>query len=237
MGDNIRADDYRAGLPSRQRAYQSSKPIPAPRAKVVLVSLGSVSLPSRESCCAEGRSAQDGGSSGRGPVGSLQYCKAAKPNPRCDQHLEPLLWQVADRPPLRRLRLGWRRRGCCWRRHALGVLRGGGRDAAHLAVQWPFGRSSCTARAVQEVARSFPDGRGCQGLDLERDGDASWVSVTTPTAAEVGEETGIAEGQATTRRLVPMNNRVPSGAQARGTHNNSTAAYTALAGDAGGWER
>ena len=116
-------------------------------------------------------------------------------------------------------------------------LRGGGRDAAHLAVQWPFGRSSCTARAVQEVARSFPDGRGCQGLDLERDGDASWVSVTTPTAAEVGEETGIAEGQATTRRLVPMNNRVPSGAQARGTHNNSTAAYTALAGDAGGWER
>ena len=84
-------------------------------------------------------------------------------------------------------------------------LRGGGRDAAHLAVQWPFGRSSCTARAVQEVARSFPDGRGCQGLDLERDGDASWVSVTTPTAAEVGEETGIAEGQATTRRLVPMN--------------------------------
>ena len=53
VGDNIRADDYRAGLPSRQRAYQSSKPIPAPRAKVVLVA-GSVSLPSRESCCAEG---------------------------------------------------------------------------------------------------------------------------------------------------------------------------------------
>ena len=202
---------------------------------MVLVA-GSVSLPSRESRCAEGRSAQDGGSSGRGPVGSLQYCKAAKPNPRCDQHLEPLLWQVADRPPLRRLRLGWRRRGCCWRRHALGVLRGGGRDAAHLAVQWPFGRSSCTARAVQEVARSFPDGRGCQGLDLERDGDASWVSVTSPTAAEVGEETGIAEGQATTRRLVPMN-LVPLGAQARGTHTTvrlRTQRSPAMRGDGSG---
>ena len=102
-------------------------------------------------------------------------------------------------------------------------------------MQWPFGRSSCTARAVQEVARSFPDGRGCQGLDLERDGDASWVSVTTPTAAEVGEETGIAEGHATTLRLVPKNR--PSRSSGPGDTHNSMAAYTALAGDAGGWER
>ena len=182
----------------------------------------------------------DGGGSAVRPVGSAHCARAAKPIRRCLQHSEPLPGEirVADRPPLLRPRRVGARRGCCvWRHQPAGFGSGGRVCAAHRHRKHPIiGRDSRTGdrppdvRCGRWLGLSPRAWRG--GLHLERDGDSRgcWSqrrplqrSVVRPVPPRVGPHNW---------SLFFCRLSRPSRAPARGSQ-NSTAANTALAGDAG----